>query len=195
MSVINTIDSLGLSEEELAILRGALKFPELRNRLFKVISLFHNGKKLRMDIKPEYSIEEIIAGLKVEYKDEYEKKVKEFNTFLKQDQVRWGKGARYSFEESLVKEGTKYFTYIKLYIDENGELIGLTAGESASKKINKKTDLSFSIKREHGPARCFIDDYDLDWCQTKILVFPANSKCEARKIEYDLRKMFSLHGS
>lgn len=66
-----------------------------------------------------------------------------FPTFRTQDSQDWS-GSRCAFEEYLVEQNIKWFTYIKFYIDQQKHIRPLVVGKTGSLLVNKAgTDVSF----------------------------------------------------
>lgn len=145
-----------------------------------------------------YTKQEIINLLD---KSKYASRYKLYNTCLEQHETRWKYGHRFKYEEKLRLDGIKHFAFIKFYIAENGEKIGLVAGKSASKNVIGKSDLNFSLNPNHGPARRFLEAEKMEWCKTEVIIIGAEAmdnkenRKEAFKIERDLKNMFNLLGS
>ena len=139
--------------------------------------------------------------LEIENKlDEIGYKYKIYPTYLEQEAIRWKRGMRRKFEESLANIGLKNFAYIKFYINHKKEKIGLVAGKSGSIKVNLRSDLNFSVDPKDGESRIFLNDNNFEWDQTEILVIgaEADDKIENRrqafKIESMLKDLFNLNG-
>lgn len=148
----------------------------------------------------EYSKDDIITILE---ESTGEIGLKVYNTFLEQEAIRWKRGKKNCFQQSLVDDGLEYFSYVKFYIGDDGKKYALVAGKSGSKSVNKSSgcDLSFSIKPEHGAARKWLEKHHKSWCQTEILIVWKNnvdikeSEKKAFEIEAYLQKTFGLLGS
>lgn len=146
----------------------------------------------------KYSKKEIINALD---NSKFESRYKCYDTYLEQNEKRWKYGFRHKYEESLKVEGLRHFAFIKFYINKDGQKIGLLAGKSASRNVILKSDLNFSINPNHGPARQFLKEENLEWCQTEILIIGSlavdnkDNRTEAYKIEEALKEMFNLFGS
>lgn len=146
----------------------------------------------------KYTKKEIINVLD---KSEFASRYKCYDTYLEQHEIKWKYGFRHKYEESLKSEGFRHFAFIKFYINKEGEKVGLVAGKSASRNVILKSDLNFSINPNHGPARLFLKEGNLQWCQTEVLIIGAlavdnkDNRTEAYKIEESLKIMFNLLGS
>jgi len=105
------------------------------------------------------------------------------------------------FENKLKDKGIKYFAYIKFFID-NEEKYGIVAGKTGSLLVNGRSDVNFSTNINHGRAKEFLKDKNLEWYKEEILIIKpkiiedikANRK-EALAIERDLKEKFKLMGS
>lgn len=132
----------------------------------------------------------------------YKSRYNVYETFLRQEDIRWMRGKKRDFQQSLVDIDLNYFAYIKFYLKE-GKEYALVVGKSGSKKVNKTSgcDLSFSTNIEHGQARKWLSQNSKLWCQTEIIIVWTNaiekidSEKEAYMIESDLQKKFDLFGS
>jgi hypothetical protein len=151
------------------------------------------GKKLT-----QLTQNEIINKLK---ESAYKDRVYMYDTCLKQGEKRWGYKKRLQYEDKLRDDGLRHFAFIKFYLNEKGEKIGLVAGKSGSKNVIRKSDLSFSTNPKHGRARVFLIEEEKKWCQTEVLIIGAKAqdnnvnRKEAFEIERYLTKEFGLWGS
>ncbi|MGO5052367.1 hypothetical protein ACTQ6A_07565 [Lachnospiraceae bacterium LCP25S3_G4] len=149
-------------------------------------------------IRNIYTKQEIINLLD---KSKYASRYKQYDTCLEQHETRWKYGHRFKYEEKLRLDGIRHFAFIKFYLTENGDKIGLVAGKSASKIVIGKSDLNFSLNPKHGPARRFLEDKKMEWCKTEVIIIGAEAmdnkenRKEAFEIERDLKSMFNLFGS
>ena len=95
-------------------------------------------------------------------------------------------------EQSLVDLGIGWLSYIKF--DETGR--PLVACKSGSLLVNSYgTDVLFAISDTHGPGRRFLNENNLDWDQTKILVIPCKDENDAFRVESELQNIHGLFGS
>ena len=153
--------------------------------------------RVRDKINFNVTIDEIVDYLKISgYKYHICK------TCLEENAVRWQRGRKFDFQESLADDNLLYFAYIKFYICQNGEKYALVSGKSGSKKVNYSgCDLSFSTNIKHGRARKWLKCNEKKWCVTEILVIHTNateknkSNKEAYDIEGCLQQKFDLYGS
>lgn len=113
-------------------------------------------------------------------------------TFRKQEYEDWS-GSKQAFEQNLIEKEIYWFTYIKFYINEKGCSIPLVVGKTGSLNVNTScSDVSFSTDINHGPARKFLHDEQLDWDKTQILIIPCKSEKEAYQIENNIFNQFNL---
>lgn len=105
------------------------------------------------------------------------------------------------FENMLNDKGIRSFAYIKFFID-NGEKYGIVAGKTGSSLVNERSDVYFSTNINHGLARQFLKDKNLEWYKEKILIIKPKiiedikeNRKEALAIERDIKKKFKLMGS
>jgi hypothetical protein len=149
-------------------------------------------------MKKKYTKKEIVNELD---KSKYAGRYTLYDTYLEQNETRWKYNYRLKYEEKLKADGLRYFAFIKFYLDEKGEKIGLVAGKSGSKNVIGKSDLIFSTNHEHGPARQWLIEEKKEWCQTQVLVIAANAEedkkneYEALQIERYLKETFNLFES
>lgn len=116
-------------------------------------------------------------------------------TFKKRYTKTWGE-AKELFEYSLLEMNYKWFVYIKMYIDNNGNYIPLVCGKTGSRNVNKRgTDVCFSYKDKHGPSRRFLNHENLEWCETHILTKCFETEEEALKYEKEIQLKYNLLGS
>ena len=145
-----------------------------------------------------YTKKEIINKLD---KSKYAGRYRIYNIYLEQKERRWKRGYRLKYENKLKDDGLKHFAFIKFYLNEKGEKVGLVAGKSASKNVIGKSDLNFSMNPNHGDARQLLIKQNNEWCQTEVIIIGAEAKVnkenrkEAFQIEEDLKVMFNLFGS
>lgn len=146
----------------------------------------------------KYTKKEIISKLD---KSKYAGRYKIYDTCIEQEEIRWKRGYRLKYENKLKDDGLKHFAFIKFYLNDKGEKIGLVVGKSASKNVVGKSDLNFSMNPNHGDARKWLIEQNNEWCQTEVMIIGANAKenkenrKEAFQIESDLKVMFNLFGS
>ena len=137
---------------------------------------------------------------KIKFKIKEYKKLKDYNTliiptFRYQNSNSWKK-SRQAFEQYLVDNNIIWFVYIKFYINKNIESKPLVVGKTGSKLINASgSDVVFDLKDSGGPARQFLNDYNLNWDKTKILIIKAESKLQALKIESEISTKYELFNS
>ena len=117
-------------------------------------------------------------------------------TFRTQDSQDWT-GAKNAFEQSLVDADIHWFTYIKFYIDNKKKTIRpLVVGKSGSLLVNSSgSDLSFSTDINDGPARKFLNDENLQWDKTQILIIKAKSEQQALFYEWKIAYVYELFES
>ena len=121
-------------------------------------------------------------------------------TFRTQDSQDWT-GAKNAFEQSLVDADIHWFTYIKFYIDnkkktEDAVIRPLVVGKSGSLLVNNSgSDLSFSTDINDGPARKFLNDENLQWDKTQILIIKAKSERQALFYEWKIADVYELFES
>lgn len=116
-------------------------------------------------------------------------------TFRTQDSDSWN-GAKAAFEQNLLEQDINWFTYIKFYINTDGDVKPLVVGKSGSLNVNiKGSDVSFSTDINDGPARRFLIEIGMVWDKTKILIIPCKNENEAFKIEKEIAINFNLFES
>lgn len=116
-------------------------------------------------------------------------------TFREQNSESWT-GGKLAFEQSLVENNVKWFSYIKFYIDKENNIKPLVVGKTGSKLANiSGSDIMFSYDFDHGPSRRFLFENNLDWCKTQVLIIPAKDEKNAYEIELDIIKNYNLFGS
>lgn len=102
----------------------------------------------------------------------------------------------FAFDRNLAENNIGYFCYIKFYIDKHNTIRPLVAGMSTTELVsNGLSDLSFSKNIEHGPARKFLDESNLDWYYEQVAIYPCKSLEESAKIEKYLQEKYKLFGS
>lgn len=164
-------------------------FIEKDNQLY----YFDNLKKkyilwdeFKNKIKTQFVENDFIFDIKNKYLN-----AKIISTFRSQNSNNWA-GSKSAFEKSLVEQNISWFVYIKF--DENNN--PLVVGKSGSLLVNfKGSDISFSTDIGDGPARRYLNEENLNWNKTQILVIPCNSEKEAFKIEKEIQKNYNLFGS
>lgn len=115
-------------------------------------------------------------------------------TFRDQESDDWT-GARNAFERSLIENNLNYFVYIKFYIKDDSylnEFYPLVVGKSGSCNVNNKSDVSFSMDINDGPARKFLLENNYNWLKTKILIIPAENEVKALNIEKEIFNKYNL---
>lgn len=148
--------------------------------------------------KKKFTIGEIIQEL--EKNPMYTNRFKVYDTFLRQEDIRWRRGKRATYERQLAEAGLQYFAFIKFYLNENNEKIGLVAGKSGSINVNVRSDLNFSRNPKYGEAKAWLYKNNLQWSQTEVLIISTLSKekvasrKEAFEIERFLMREFNLLG-
>lgn len=116
-------------------------------------------------------------------------------TFRTQESCNWV-GARQAFEFNLIEKNINWFSYIKFYIDDCGNIKPLVIGKTGSLNVNiNGTDVSFSEYVNDGPARKFLNDENLQWCKTQILIIPCEDKNKAYNVEKFIFNKFNLFQS
>jgi len=149
-------------------------------------------------MESKYTIKEIISELD---KSKYAGRYQIYDTYLEQNETRWKYKYRLKYEEKLKNDELRHFAFIKFYLDEKEEKVGLVAGKSASKTVIRKSDLNFSMNPNHGPARRWLIKEKKEWCKTELIIIGANAedikdnRKEAFQIERELKDMFNLCGS
>ena len=162
-----------------------------KSKFCEVISIINVENKNTYQI----SMEDIISELE---NSEYKGRYKIYNTFLGQEAVRWRRGDKSKFQQSLVDESLKFFAYIKFYVDGERKY-ALVAGKSGSNTVNSSgCDLGFSLDSQKDLAKKWLSDNNKQWCQTEFLVISTNaeekekSNTEALEIERYLVRTFGL---
>lgn len=116
-------------------------------------------------------------------------------TFRTQDSDSWN-GAKAAFEQFLVDLNIGWFVYIKFYISANNQILPLVVGKSGSLLVNVSgSDLSFSTNPDDGPARRFLVEEKLNWCQTQIAILKCNNENEAYEKEKEFLIKYNLYDS
>lgn len=122
--------------------------------------------------------------------------VKLYPTFRSQESETWENGSKSAFEQSLVDADIHWFTYIKFYIDRNDNIHPLVVGKSGSLNVNNNgSDVSFSTDINDGPARKFLNDENLQWDKTQILIIKAKSERQALFYEWKIADVYELFES
>lgn len=86
-----------------------------------------------------------------------------------------------AFDKLLLENEIDYFVYIKMYKDENNNILPLVCGESGSFNVNSSgCDLSFSKDINHGPSRKFLFENNFDYFYDQVLLIKTNSKNESK---------------
>lgn len=121
--------------------------------------------------------------------------IKLYPTFRSQKSNDWT-GAKGAFEQSLVDNNVNWFCYIKFYIDRNDNIRPLVVGKSGSLNVNNNgSDVSFSTDINDGPARKFLNDENLQWDKTQILIIKAKSERQALFYEWKIADVYELFES
>ena len=119
-------------------------------------------------------------------------------TFRTQESDNWA-GARQAFEFNLIEKNINWFSYIKFFIDEVGNIKPLVVGKTGSLNVNANgSDVSFSTDINDGPARRFLNDEKnkgFEWCKTQILIIPCENENEAYNVEKFIFDNFNLFQS
>ena len=119
-------------------------------------------------------------------------------TFRTQDSDSWN-GAKSAFEQNLLENNICWFTYVKFYINADGNINPLVVGKSGSLNVNSNgSDVSFSTDVSDGPARRFLNENKnngFNWLKTQILIIPCNDENEAFKIEKEIAINYNLFQS
>ena len=121
--------------------------------------------------------------------------IKLYPTFRSQKSNDWT-GAKGAFEQSLVDNNVNWFCYIKFYINRNDNIRPLVVGKSGSLNVNNNgSDVSFSTDINDGPARKFLNDENLQWDKTQILIIKAKSERQALFYEWKIADVYELFES
>ena len=116
-------------------------------------------------------------------------------TFRIQDSDNWV-SARQAFEQDLVNMNINWFVYIKFYFNKENKIKPLVVGKSGSLNVNVNgSDVSFSTDINDGPARKFLNDENLQWCKTQILIIPCENENKAYNVEKFIFNKFNLFQS
>ena len=95
-----------------------------------------------------------------------------------------------AFDQFLINQNIGWFVYIKFDIIGNPLVVGKTGTLKVSNSIN---DIVFDYwESNHGPARQYLRDNNLDWDKTKILVVPCCTEQEALNKEKEIHDKYSL---
>ena len=117
------------------------------------------------------------------------------STFRSQESDNWN-GSKEAFEQNLVEKSITWMAYVKCYISKNNKILPLVVGKTGSRLVNcSGTDVLFSMDVSHGPARKFLNETNVCWDKTKILVIPCETEEQALNTESKIIKTYSLFES
>lgn len=117
------------------------------------------------------------------------------STFRDNNSTSW-EGARAAFERSLVDKNITWFTYIKFYKANNGDIKPIVVGKSDSLLVNAAgSDVSFSTDISHGPSRRYLNETSQSWHKTEILTIAAGTEEQALINEKIIAKELNLFES
>ena len=148
-------------------------------------------KKKFIKNQNDYYLEtDFIKRIKIEYPNAFIQ-----TTFRTQDSENWNV-AKAAFEQNLLEQDINWFAYVKFYINNDSNIKPFVVGKSGSLNVNNNgSDVNFSTDINDGPARKFLNEENLEWDKTQILIIPCRTKDEAFKIEKEIAINFNLFQS
>lgn len=97
-----------------------------------------------------------------------------------------------AMEAELVDKKIGWFAYIKGYLDYSNKWIPLVVGKTGSKLVQSSgTDIRFLVNGDK-PARIFLQELNLIWDTSKIIVIPTVDKSSALELERFIQKKYNL---
>ena len=119
-------------------------------------------------------------------------------TYRTQESENW-EGASGAFEQSLLDNGIKWFSYIKFYKTSNESIESkpIVCGKTGSKDVNDGgSDVNFSLDVNNGPSRRYLyDNPGYVWNKEEIIIIPCSSEGKAYEIETKIQRKYWLFGS